>query len=82
MTNTNVPVVIGIVPPTWAHTVHFDPQAIPNVTVFLFVYAFGWVSCLLRNLLLTNLKFVGEDNLIGPRLSLFSKWFLVSLSSS
>ena len=66
MTNTNVPVVLGIVPPTWAGTVRFYPQAIPNVILFLFVNGLGWVLSLFRNLLLANQNdFVVEDNLIA-----------------
>jgi hypothetical protein len=34
MTNTNVPVVLGIVSPTWAGTVRFYPQVIPNVRFY------------------------------------------------
>jgi hypothetical protein len=43
MTNTNVPVVLGTFPPTWAGTVRFYPQAIPNVIFFVLLMA--WTEC-------------------------------------
>jgi hypothetical protein len=46
MNNTNVPVVFGIVPHTWAGNVHFDPQAIPNVIIFLLIYNIPSLFCL------------------------------------
>ena len=35
MTNTNVPILTGAALPAWVGTVHFDPQAIPNVVFYM-----------------------------------------------
>ena len=50
MTNTNVTILTGAALPAWVGTVHFDPQAIPNVVLYMAwssSFCLIWFVCLL-----------------------------------